>query len=198
MNKPALGIILVIATAMVPFVSFAEETKLPTLEELFTAMTGLIDRVEEVEIRLTGLEELEARVGKLELSVSSQSGLTPTPSPETPTATPCHTFQRYDAQEVIDHYGESKDRADKKHKNALFEVAGKIARIDDDDGELYIIFNIAGGPDNFRCNFAPGQESEWSSLRKGDRVVVLGVGRGKNRTPWGDFNLDGCTLVETP
>ena len=182
MKKSALGIILVVALSMVPIVSFAEETKLPTLEELFAAMTGLIDRVEAVENRLLGLAELESRVGKLESSISSS----------------CHTFQRYDAQEVIDDYSVSEDRADKKYKNVLFEVAGKIARMDDDDGELYIIFNIAGGPDNFRCNLAPGQESEWNSLGKGDSVVVLGAGRGKNRTPWGDFNLDACTLVEAP
>ena len=196
MKNIVLGILVVAVLAMVPIVSFAEETELPTLGELVTAVTGLIDRIEVIEVRVKGLEALETRVEKLETVLSP----TPTPTiaalPETPTATPCYTFLRVSAQKVIDDYGEDKEVADKKYMNVLFEVSGQIARIDDDDGELYVIFNIRGGPDNLRCNFALGQENEWKSLSKDDRVVVLGAGRGKGLGPFGDFNLDACILVE--
>ena len=118
----------------------------------------------------------------------------PSPQPVTATPTPSRRADlQVAAQEIIDDYDENRPKADEKYKGVVIEVFGEIARVKKDDVH-YIIFHIEGGPDNVRCNLAPGQVDEWASLNKGDRVVVVGTGVGKNRGPWGDFNLDACTL----
>ena len=118
----------------------------------------------------------------------------PSPQPVTATPTPSrYVVLQVAAQEIIDDYGEDRPKADKKYKGVVLEVFGEIARVEKDD-EHYIIFHIEGGPDNVRCNLAPGQVNKWARLNEGDRVVVVGTGVGKNRGPWGDFNLDACTL----
>ena len=120
--------------------------------------------------------------------------VSPSPQPVTATPTPSrHAVLQVAAQEIIDDYDENRPEADEKYKGVVIEVFGEIARVEKDDVH-YIIFNIKGGPDNVRCNLAPGQEDEWAPLNEGDRVVVVGTGVGKNRGPWGDFNLDACTL----
>ncbi|MCY3991315.1 MAG: hypothetical protein OXF50_08845 [Caldilineaceae bacterium] len=122
----------------------------------------------------------------LEVSPSPQPvSATPTPSP--------HAVLQVAAQEIIDDYDENRPEADEKYEGVVLKVFGEIARVKKDDVH-YIIFHIEGGPDNVRCNLAPGQVDEWARLNKGDRVVVVGTGVGKNRGPWGDFNLDACTL----
>lgn len=119
---------------------------------------------------------------------------TPSPQPVTATATPSpYVVLQVAAQEIIDDYNEDRSEADEKYKGVALEVFGEIARVKKDDVH-YIIFNIKGGPDNVRCNLAPGQVDKWARLKEGDRVVVVGTGVGKNRGPWGDFNLDACTL----
>ena len=121
---------------------------------------------------------------------------TPTPSPPPVTATPTpspYVVLQVAAQEIIDDYNKDRSEADEKYKGVVLEVFGEIARVKKDE-KHYIIFNIKGGPDNVRCNLAPGQVGKWARLNVGDRVVVVGTGRGKNMGPWGDFNLDACTL----
>ena len=121
---------------------------------------------------------------------------TPTPSPQPVTATPTpspYVVLQVAAQEIIDDYNRDRSEADEKYKGVALEVFGEIARVRKDD-EHYIIFNIKGGPDNVRCNLAPGQVGKWARLNVGDRAVVVGTGRGKNWSRWGDFNLDACTL----
>ena len=133
----------------------------------------------------------------LEVSPSPQPvTVTPTPSPQPVTATPTpspYVVLQVAAQEIIDDYNEDRSEADEKYKGVVLEVFGEIARVKKDDVH-YIIFHIEGGPDNVRCNLAPGQVDKWTRLNKGDHVVVVGTGVGKNRGPWGDFNLDACTL----
>ena len=120
--------------------------------------------------------------------------VSPSPQPVTATATPSsYVVLQVDAQEIIDDYNEDRSEADEKYKEVVLEVFGEIARVKKDDAH-YIIFNIKGGPDNVRCNLAPGQVDKWARLKEGDRVVVVGTGVGKNRGPWGDFNLDACSL----
>ena len=120
--------------------------------------------------------------------------VSPSPQPVTATPTPSpYVVLRVSAQEIINDYNEGRSEADEKYKGVVLEVYGEIARVKEDD-EHYIIFNIKGGPDTVRCNLAPGQEDKWERLNKGDRVVVVGTGVGKNRRPLGDFNLDACIL----
>ncbi len=120
--------------------------------------------------------------------------VSPSPQPVTATPTPSpYVVLQVAAQEIIDDYDEDRSEADEKYKGVVLEVFGEIARVKKDD-EHYIIFHIKGGPDNVRCNLAPGQVDKWARLNEGDRVVVVGTGVGKNRGRWGDFNLDACTL----
>ena len=126
--------------------------------------------------------------------VSPSLEVSPSPQPVTATPTPSpYVVLQVAAQEIIDDYDEDRSEADEKYKGVVLEVFGEIARVKKDD-EHYIIFHIKGGPDNVRCNLAPGQVDKWARLNEGDRVVVVGTGVGKNRGRWGDFNLDACTL----
>lgn len=128
-----------------------------------------------------------------------QATLEVSPSPQPVTATPTPTpdaVLQVAAQKIIYDYNEDRSEADAKYKGVVLEVSGEIARVRKDD-QHYIIFHIEGGPDNVRCNLAPGQVEKWERLQKGERVVVVGTGVGKNRGPWGDFNLDACTLKST-
>ena len=129
-------------------------------------------------------------------TTGSQATLEVSPSPQTVTATPTpspYVVLRVTAQEIIDDYNEGRSEADEKYKGVVLEVFGEVARVRQDE-EHYIVFNIRGGPDNVRCNLAPGQVDIWARLNKGDRVVVVGTGVGKNIGRWGDFNLDSCIL----
>lgn len=122
---------------------------------------------------------------------------TPPPQPETATPTPSpNVVLRVAAQKIVDDYNEDRSKADEKYKGVILEVFGEIARVEKKDVH-YIVFNIKGGPDNVRCNLGLGQVDKWERLNKGDRVVVVGTGAGKNWGSWGDFNLDACTLNPT-
>ena len=104
--------------------------------------------------------------------------VSPSPQPVTATATPSpYVVLQVAAQEIIDDYNEDRSEADEKYKGVVLEVFGEIARVKKDDVH-YIIFHIEGGPDNVRCNLAPGQVDKWTRLNKGDRVVVVGTGVG--------------------
>ena len=142
------------------------------------------------------IEEVDKTMSTPTATTVPQAILEVSPSPHPVTATP--TPSRYvvlqvAAQEIIDDYNEDRSEGDEKYKGVVLEVFGEIARVNKDDVH-YIIFHIEGGPDNVRCNLAPGQVDKWTRLNKGDRVIVVGTGVGKNRGPWGDFNLDACTL----
>ena len=116
------------------------------------------------------------------------------PQPVTATPTPLHhAVLQVAAQEIIDDYNEDRPEADEKYKGVVLEVFGEIARVEK-MMSITLSFTLQGGPDNVRCNLTPGQVDKWERLNKGDRVVVVGTGVGKNRRPWGDFNLDACTL----
>ncbi len=142
--------------------------------------------------------EKEAVNGDASAPIDGGEDNTPTPTDTTgPDAvvevSPPPVVLQVAAQVIIDDYNEDRSEADEKYKGVVLEVFGEIARVKKDDVH-YIIFNIKGGPDNVRCNLAPGQVDKWTRLNEGERVVVVGTGVGKNRGPWGDFNLDDCTL----
>ena len=121
--------------------------------------------------------------------------VSPSHQPVTVTPTPSrYAVLEVAAQEISDDYDEDRSEADDKYKDVVLKVFGEIARVKKDDRH-YIIFHIEDGPDNVRCNLASGQEDKWARLNKGDRVVVVGTGVGKNWGWWGDFNLDACTLI---
>lgn len=136
----------------------------------------------------TVAKEVIETAGNAPIEEEDKTTPTPTPSP--------YVVLQVAAQVIIDDYNEDRSEADKKYKGVVLEVIGEIARVKKDDVH-YIIFNIRGGPDNVRCNLAPGQVDKWASLNVGDRVAVVGTGVGKHRGRWGDFNLDACTLNPT-
>lgn len=180
MRKIIQAVLLVIVLGTVPVVVSALDAELPTIEELAASVKSLMGRI----------EALETRVGQIETEMPPAPEEEPAPDP-----TPCYTFPRVSAQQIIDDYNDERVNADEKYKDVLLEVFGQIARVRKDDRH-YIIFNIRGGPDNLRCNLAPGQVNQWTRLKEGDHIVVIGAGAGKNRGPWGDFNLNACTIVE--
>lgn len=185
MRKIIQGVLLVIVLGTIPMIASALEAELPTIEELAASVKNLLGRI----------EALEARVGEIETMMPPVGVGTPAPQPTAVAPTPCYTFPRVSAQEIINDYNDERVNADGKYKDVLLEVSGQIARVRKDD-RYYIIFNIRGGPDNVRCNLAPGQVHKWTRLKEGDLIIVFGAGAGKNAGPWGDFNLNACTIVE--
>lgn len=88
MRKIIQGVLLVIVLGTIPMIASALEAELPTIEELAASVKNLLGRIEALE-------------GEIETMMPPVVVGTPAPQPTAVAPTPCYTFPRVSAQEII-------------------------------------------------------------------------------------------------
>ena len=102
------------------------------------------------------------------------------------------------ASELYRDYDGNEAAGDKKYKNKVIEVTGKIVDIKSgviDEEE--VVVHLQGGKYDFnavQCEFSAKHRDEAAELKKGDKVTIKGLGSG---TMLGtDPILKGCSIVK--